>query len=69
MIDDTVAFNRNMKKLTAELLKAHPTSENLEDLMKQTYHYRRACILSGELSSLDVCDKFPLLKKPKHVCG
>ena len=35
IIDDAVAFNRNMKKLAAELLKTRPISENLEDLMMQ----------------------------------
>ena len=68
IIDDAVALNRNMKKLAAELLMAHPISENLEDLMMQTYPNCRASILSGKLSLVDVLEKFPLLKKPKHVC-
>lgn len=34
--DDTVAYTRNMKKMSSELLKPHPTSEILHDLA-QTY--------------------------------
>ena len=60
IVKDSVAFNRNMKRLAAELLKAHPVAS--------TYPYRRASILSGECSLMDKCEKFPLLKNAKHVC-
>ena len=68
IVNDSVAFNRNMKRLAAELLKAHPVASILEDLIRQTYPNRRASILSGECSLMDTCEKFPLLKNAKHVC-
>ena len=67
IVDDTVSYNRNMKKLMAELAKPRPVGENLEDLMKLTYPNRRSSILFGEATLLDICDEFPLLKKPKGV--
>ena len=68
IVNDSVDFNHNMKRLAAELLKAHPVALILEDLMRQTYPNRRASILSGESSLMDTCEKFPLLKNAKHVC-
>ena len=68
IVKDSVVFNRNMKRLAAELLKAHPVASILEDLMRKTYPNRRASILSGECSLMDTCEKFPLLKNAKHVC-
>ena len=67
IVDDTVSYNRNMKKLMAELAKPRPVGENLEDLMKLTYPNQRSLILSGEETLLNICDKFPLFKKPKNV--
>ena len=57
-----------MKRLAAELLKAHPVASILEDLMRQTYPNCCASILSGESSLMDTCEKFSLLKNAKHVC-
>ena len=68
IVNDSVAFNHNMKRLAAEMLKAHPLALILEDLMRQTYPNCRASILSGESSLTDTCEKFPLLKNAKHVC-
>ena len=68
IVKDSVAFNRNMERLAAELLKAHPVASILEDLMRKTYPNRCASILSGECSLMDTCEKFPLLKNAKHVC-
>ena len=33
ILDDTVAFNRNVKKLSSELAQPHPVPETLEELM------------------------------------
>ena len=41
VVNDTVAFTRNMKKLAAEMSKTKPSPANLEDLMKQTFPNRR----------------------------
>lgn len=62
------SFDRNYKKMLSELSKKNPNPEVLEDLMEQTYPSRRQDILSGELTVIDACEKFCLLKKPKHVC-
>ena len=54
VVNDTVAFTRNMKKLAAEMSKTKPSPANLEDIMKQTFPNRRTSILNGELSLLEV---------------
>lgn len=69
MVDDTVAFDRVIKRLSLEVSKPHPNPQVLEDLMNQTYPNRRASILAGEVGVIELCDKYPLLRKPKHVCG
>ena len=58
------SFDRNYKKMLSELSKKNPNSEALKDLMEQTYPSRRQDILSGELTVVDACEKFCLLKKP-----
>ena len=37
VVNDTVAFTRNMKKLAAEMSKTKPSPANLEDLMKPDF--------------------------------
>ncbi len=51
----------------SELAKSHHVPETLEELMRMTYPNRRSSILSGEFGLLEVCEKFPLLRKPKHL--
>ena len=67
-VDDDVSFDRNIKKLSSELLKTNPSSDVLYALMQQTFANRRSLILKSELSFSGICEKYPLLRKPKHVC-
>lgn len=68
-VDDTVSFDRNITKLSSELQKTNPSSEVLYALMEQTFANRRSSVLKCELSLSEICEKYPLLRKPKHVCG
>ena len=65
--DDEAAFERNMKKLASELSKPIPKPDILKELMRLTFMNRRMSVLSGEIRTVDLCEKYPLLRKPKHV--
>ena len=67
IVDDEISLERNMKTMSSELSKTKSSPEVLDELMKQTYRNRRASVLSGGVGVLEICDKFPLLRKPKHV--
>lgn len=67
VINDSVAYSRNTKKLATELSKVKPSPLVLEDLMKQTFPNRRSSILNGDVGIIQICESFPLLRKPKHV--
>ena len=67
VIDDEVSFERNIKKLSAEMQKSNPSSDILDSLMMQTFANRRKSILESRITVSEICDKYPLLRKPKHV--
>lgn len=67
VVDDEVSFDRNIKKLSAEAQKSNPNTEVLNSLMEQTFTNRRMSVLNGQVRVLELCEKYPLLRKPKHV--
>lgn len=67
VIDDEVSFERNMKRLSAEIHKSTPNTDILDTLMGQTFANRRKSILESRFTASELCDKYPLLRKPKHV--
>ena len=67
IVDDEISLERNMKRMSSELSKTISSPKVLDELMKQTYPNRRASVLGGGVGVLEICDKFPLLRKPKHV--
>ena len=67
--DDDVAFQRNHGELTKELQRDKHRKEIVLSLTRQTYHGRRASVLSN---AEDVCvqsllSEYPELKKPYIV--
>ena len=67
IVIDEVFFERNIKKLSAEMQKSNPSSDILDSLMMQTFANRRKSILESRITVSEICDKYPLLRKPKHV--
>ena len=67
VIDDEVSFEWNIKKLSAEMPESNPSSDILDSLMMQTFANRRKSILESRITVSEICDKYPLLRKPKHV--
>ena len=65
---DDVSYERNMTRLSQEIEKIKPNYDVLVDLMHQTFPTRRQWIISDEHPVSLVCEKFPLLKSPGHVC-
>ena len=65
--DTPSAFDRNYKKMMAELSKSNPNADVLDDLMEQTYSMRCKAILTGDFSILDIIEKYTPLKKPKRA--
>ena len=58
---DDISYEWNMTRLSKEIERIKPNNDVLVDLMHQTF-------CSDEHPVSLVCEKFPLLKSPGHVC-
>ena len=67
ILNELSLMMKYLKKLSAEMQKSNPSSDILDSLMMQTFANRRKSILESRITVSEICDKYPLLRKPKHV--
>ena len=67
VIDDKVSFEQNIKKICAEMQKSNPSSDISDSLMMQTFANQRKSLLESRITASEICDKYRLLRKLKHV--
>ena len=64
VVEDKASFECNMKKLSCVILKRNQSTDILNSLMEQTFTNRRISVLNSELGVLEICEQYPLLRKP-----
>ena len=65
--DDDVAYERHMRMLNQEMEKLKPNMDNVKELMLRTFTRRRKWILDESHLVVNICEKYPFLKKKAIV--